>query len=120
MGCGASTASEPPSQEGSAGKTRSENKGKHSKELEANGQISNGQLRNKHLNVNEENNNGSQDSLNKKNKKSKAFSNQVNPFEPQKPGQLSLVISSFPSSDDFLYETCTGGCRFIRTRINHG
>ena len=89
MGCGASSTSEPPSREGSAGKSRSENDDnteiKNKKETE-NGQISNGEIKNKNLQLDEGgNNNGSQDSLNRKNKKNK--NNKVDPLMLVEPGE---------------------------------
>ena len=64
MGCGASTYSEPPSREGSAGKSRTEkSKEEDTKNTKQNGQINNGQIKNKNLDlVEQSHNNGSQDS----------------------------------------------------------
>ncbi len=81
MGCGASSSSEPPSREGSAGKARSEERDADDQKL-----VSNGEVKTRHLHLKEDNNNGSLDSLNRK---KKATRNQVDPLVPvsQTPGE---------------------------------
>ena len=92
MGCGASSSSEPPSREGSAGKSRTEHSEngdtKDTKQLMDSEEAKNGQIINKNLHLKEQSSNsGSQDSLNRKNKKNK--SNKVDPLVPLGPGKYS-------------------------------